>query len=171
VYETRAATVTEDVRRLAPVVPPQTEQQVTDADPDLDEDVARWQASRLMEPKLTLLGPVSARTLGDSRKMAHRRPFYVELLAFLTLHPTGVTADEIGEAFGIQSERARKDVGIIRGWLGQDPGTGKQHLPNARQTHSGGVMGKYVVHGVATDMDLFRRLRTRGESRGAAGIR
>lgn len=170
VYEARAATVTEDVRRLAPVVTPETEKQVADADPQLDEDVARWQASRLMEPKLTLLGPVSARTLGDSRKMAHRRPFYIELLAFLTLHPKGVTANEIGEAFGIQADRARKDVGIIRGWLGPDPRTGKPHLPNARQTHAGGVMGKYVVRGVATDLDLFRRLRTRGESRGTAGI-
>ena len=33
-----------------------------------------------------------------------------------------------------------------------------------------GGSGGTVVHGVATDMDLFRRLRTRGESRGAAGI-
>ena len=123
-----------------------------------------------MGPKLTLLGPVSARTLGDTRKMAHRRPFYVELLAFLALHPKGVTANEIGEAFGLQPERARKDVGIIRGWLGSDPRTGKPHLPNARQAHADGVQGRYVVRGVATDLDLFRRLRARGESRGAAGI-
>lgn len=170
VYVTQAATVTEDVQRLAPVVTPETERHVVEADPQLDEDVARWQASRLMGPKLTLLGPVSARTLGDTRKMAHRRPFYVELLAFLALHPKGVTANEIGEAFGLQPERARKDVGIIRGWLGSDPRTGKPHLPNARQAHADGVQGRYVVRGVATDLDLFRRLRARGESRGAAGI-
>lgn len=169
-YEARAAAVTEDMQRLAPVVTAETERKVLDSDPQLDEDVARWQASRLMEPKLTLLGPVSARTLGDSRKMAHRRPFYVELLAFLTLHPNGVTAKEISEAFGIQPERARKDVGIVRGWLGPDPRTGRPHLPNARQTHADGVQGKYVVRGVASDLDLFRRLRTRGQSRGAAGI-
>ena len=167
VYVTRAATVTEDVQRLAPVVTAETERRVVAADPQLDEDVARWQASRLMGPKLTLLGPVSARTLGDTRKMAHRRPFYVELLAFLALHPKGVTANEIGEAFGLQPERARKDVGIIRGWLGSDPRTGKPHLPNARQAHADGVQGRYVVRGVATDLDLFRRLRARGESRGA----
>lgn len=170
VYVTQAATVTEDVQRLAPVVTAEAERHVVEADPQLDEDVARWQASRLMGPKLTLLGPVSARTLGDTRKMAHRRPFYVELLAFLVLHPKGVTANEIGEAFGLQPERARKDVGIIRGWLGTDPRMGKPHLPNARQSHADGVQGRYVVRGVATDLDLFRRLRARGESRGATGI-
>jgi LysM repeat protein len=169
-YIAAAATVAEDIDRLAPVTSPGTQRSIAEQDPDLDEDVARWQASRLLGPKLTLLGPVSARTLGDARKMAHRRPFYVELLAFLVLHPKGATADEIAEAFGIQSDRARKDVGILRGWLGTDRKTGEPHLPNARQTHTGGVQAKYVVRGVATDLDLFRRLRTRGQSRGAAGI-
>lgn len=102
--------------------------------------------------------------------MAHRRPFYTELLAFLVLHPSGVTADQISEAFGIQPERARKDIGIVRGWLGTDARTGKLHLPNARQTHTAGEGAKYAVNGVATDLDLFRRLRGRGQSRGTAGI-
>ena len=123
-----------------------------------------------MGPKLTLLGPVSARTLGDPRQMQHRRPFYLELLAYLALRPSGATADEISEAFGIQPERARKDIGILRGWLGTDNRTGKPHLPNARQTHVNGEGARYVLNGVATDLDLFRRLRTRGQSRGAAGI-
>ena len=140
------------------------------SDPDLDEDVARWQSPKLLGPRLTLLGPVSARTLGDARKVAHRRPFYVELMAYLVLHPDGATADEVADAFGIQPERARKDLGIVRGWLGCDTRTGKLHLPNARQTHESGVKGRYVMTGVETDLDLFRRLRTRGQSRGAAGI-
>ncbi|WP_082748294.1 hypothetical protein [Nocardioides jensenii] len=150
-YESRAATLAKDVERLAPVVSEAAAQQVQERDPQLDEDVARWQASRLMGPNLTILGPVSARTLGDVRKMAHRRPFYVELLAYLVLHTKGVTADEVAKAFGLQPERARKDMGIIRGWLGRDQRTGKPHLPNARQTHASGVQGRYVVHGVATD--------------------
>ncbi len=169
-YEESAAVVAEDVEALAPLASADAAARVTEQDPDLDEDLARWQASPLVGPKLTLLGPVSARTLGDPRKMAHRRPYYVELLAFLALHPHGVTADDIADALGIRPDRARKDLGVLRGWLGRDPRTGKPHLPNARQTHADGVHAKYAVHGVATDMDLFRRLRTRGQSRGADGI-
>jgi LysM repeat protein len=169
-YEESAAVVAEDVAILAPLAAADAAARVAGEDPDLDEDLARWQASTLVGPKLTLLGPVSARTLGDPRKMAHRRPYYVELLAFLVLHPRGVTADDVADALGIRSDRARKDLGVLRGWLGRDPRTGKPHLPNARQTHADGVHAKYAVHGVATDMDLFRRLRTRGQSRGAAGI-
>ncbi len=169
-YERVAATTREDVEVLAPVVTEATQGQVSESDPCLDEDVARWQSPHLMGPKLTLLGPVSARTLGDPHKMAHRRPFYLELLAYLALRPGGATADEISDAFGIQPERARKDIGILRGWLGVDKRTGKAHLPNARQTHVAGEGARYVLNGVATDLDLFRRLRTRGQSRGEAGI-
>ncbi len=169
-YEKVAATTREDVEVLAPVVTEATQGQVSESDPYLDEDVARWQSPHLMGPKLTLLGPVSARTLGDPHRMAHRRPFYLELLAYLALRPGGVTADEISDAFGIQPERARKDIGILRGWLGADKRTGKAHLPNARQTHVAGEGARYVLNGVATDLDLFRRLRTRGQSRGEAGI-
>lgn len=169
-YEKRAAVVADDLDALAPLTSADTEAQVTEQDAALDEDIARWQASSLTGPKLTLLGPVTARTLGDPRKMAHRRPFYIELLAYLVLHPKGVTADDVANAFGIRDDRARKDLGILRGWLGRDHRTGEQHLPNARQTHATGVHATYAVHGIATDLDLFRRLRARGQSRGAAGI-
>ena len=76
----------------------------------------------------------------------------------------------VGEAFGIHPERARRDIGILRGWLSADARIDKLHLPNARQTHADGVKAKYVVNGVATDLDLFCRLGTRGQCRGWAGI-
>lgn len=169
-YEQTAAVVAGDLTALAPLASPGLETMVEEHDPDLDEDVARWQASSLTGPKLSLLGPVTARTLGDPRKMAHRRPFYIELLAYLALHAKGVTADDVADAFGISAERARKDLGVLRGWLGRDRRTSDLHLPNARQTHTNGIHATYAVHGVATDLDLFQRLRTRGQSHGAGGI-
>jgi hypothetical protein len=81
-----------------------------------------------------------------------------------------VTANDVADALGLQPARARKDLGIVRGWLGNDPRTGQLYLPNARQTHAIGVPATYAVHGVLTDLDLFRRLRARGQSRGADGI-
>ncbi len=169
-YEQVAATVREDVDLLAPLAADSATETVSTSDPDLDEDVARWQSPHLTGPKLTLLGPVAARTLGDGSKAAHRRPFYIELLTYLALRPNGTTADEIGEAFGIRPGRARRDLGILRGWLGTDRRTGKPHLPNARQTHVPGEGARYALNGVATDLDLFCRLRARGQSRGVAGI-
>jgi hypothetical protein len=125
----------------------------------------------LVAPKLTLLGPVSARTSGDTKQVAKRRPFYVELLAYLTLHPNGVTASEVADAFGITKERARSDLSILRHWLGDDPRSGEPHLPDARaqrdRTDRGAV---YVTRGVLCDLDLFRRLRNRGQAAGSEGI-
>jgi hypothetical protein len=169
-YEASAATTAEDLHRLAPLAAEGTREHLAELDPCLDEDLARWQSPTLLAPKLTLLGPVSARTQGDARQIAHRRPFYTELLAFLVLHPGGVTANDVADALGLQPERARKDLGIVRGWLGTDPRTGQLYLPNARQTHATGVPATYSVNGVLTDLDLFRRLRARGQSRGADGI-
>lgn len=48
-------------------------------------------------PKVTLLGPIKARTLGDATATAHRRAYFVEFLAYLALHPSGVTADKLAE--------------------------------------------------------------------------
>lgn len=169
-YEQTAATRAEDIDRLAPGVPPGAAAEVDAADPDLYDDLATWESPVLVAPKLTLLGPVKARTPGDPKKGANRRAFYVELLAYLTLHPRGVTAEVVADAFGLRVERARIDLSTLRSWLGINPQTGEPYLPNARQTHTPGVAATYRVDGVLSDLDLFRRLRRRGQSRGATGI-
>ena len=114
-------------------------------------------------------GPVTVRTLGDATATAHRRPYYVEFLAYLALHPNGVTAEKLAEDLCIRPQKARSDLSIIRKWLGQSR-AGKPYLPRAQQTHQDGVPATYALDGVLCDLDLFRRLRARGQSRGSEGM-
>jgi hypothetical protein len=107
--------------------------------------------------------------MGDATATAHRRPYYVEFLAYLALHPKGVTAEELAEDLGIRPQKARSDLSIIRKWLGQSR-AGKPFLPRAQQTHQDGVPATYALDGVLCDLDLFRRLRARGQSRGTDGL-
>jgi LysM repeat protein len=169
VYAGRAATTVDDVETLAPNAAPEAESAVHTADPDLDEDLARWDSPVPVAPKITLLGPVTVRTLGDATATAHRRPYYVEFLAYLALHPNGVTAEKLAEDLCIRPQKARSDLSIIRKWLGQSR-AGKPYLPRAQQTHQDGVPATYALDGVLCDLDLFRRLRARGQSRGADGM-
>lgn len=171
-YEAVAATTAEDLATLAPLTPPQTRSRVEDADPTLDEELALWRAADSPLPRLTLLGPVTARTRGDATAVAKRKPFYVELLAFLALHPSGVTSEEVAEAFGITTSRGRVDLKIVRSWLGANPRTGTEHLPNAKHSRAAKARGipSYQVDDLLIDWDLFRRLRARGQARGADGV-
>lgn len=169
VYADRAATTVEDVEALAPNATTEAAPAVQAADPDLDEDLARWDSPVPVAPKVTLLGPITVRTLGDATATAHRRPYYVEFLAYLALHPKGVTADKLAEDLCIRPQKARSDLSIIRKWLGQSR-AGKPFLPRAQQTHQDGVPATYTLDGVLCDLDLFRRLRARGQSRGADGM-
>lgn len=169
VYADRAATTIDDVGTLAPNATPAAASAVHAADPDLDEDLARWDSPVPVAPKITLLGPVTVRTLGDATATAHRRPYYVEFLAYLALHPKGVTAEKLAEDLCIRPQKARSDLSIIRKWLGQSR-AGKPFLPRAQQTHQDGVPAIYALDGVLCDLDLFRRLRARGQSRGADGM-
>ncbi|RYP84351.1 LysM peptidoglycan-binding domain-containing protein [Nocardioides guangzhouensis] len=169
VYADRAATTVDDVASLAPNASPEAARAVHASDPDLDEDLARWDSPVPVAPKVTLLGPVTVRTLGDATATAHRRPYYVEFLAYLALHPNGVTAEKLAEDLCIRPQKARSDLSIIRKWLGQSR-AGKPFLPRAQQTHQDGVPATYALDGVLCDLDLFRRLRARGQSRGAEGI-
>lgn len=170
VYADAAATTVEDVDDLAPLAKPEAGLAVEAADPSLDDDLARWESPMLSSVKLTLLGPVGGRTTGDTKATAHRRPFYVELLAFLALHPHGVSGQEVAEAFGIRPERVRVDMSQLRRWLGNDPRTGEPYLPKAEPGPSPDSPALYRLNGVLSDLDLFRRLRARGQARGAAGI-
>jgi nucleoid-associated protein YgaU len=171
-YVTAAATTAEDVETLAPLVLAEGQAVVEESDPRLDEDVEAWFASEAYLPRLTLLGPTRARTCGNPLAAASRKPFYVELLSFLVLHPHGVTTQEVAMAFSLRTRRVSADLTAVRAWLGENPRTGNLHLPDARYNPAAAQRGTpaYWVEDVLADFDLFRRLRKRGQSRGADGI-
>ena len=75
----------------------------------------------------------------------------------------------IAEAFHIGQPRARTDIGHLREWLGKDPRTGEWHIPK-QGDHPEAEWHGYQVDGLLVDVDLFRRLRARGQARGADGI-
>ncbi len=172
-YAEVAATTPEDVETLAPVVPERVRRTVEEADPTLDEDVADWFDSESERPKLTLLGPVNARAHGEvAPVITKRKPYFVELFAFLALHPKGATGSFVADAFAVSPSRARTQLSVLRDWLGTDARTGRPHLPAASESRTYRETGvkTYQLQDVLIDVDLFRRLRARGEARGADGI-
>lgn len=171
-YADVAATTPEDVETLAPVVPETTRAAVEDADPTLDQEVAWWFDPNCRLPRISVLGPVHGRAHGDATEVAGRKPFYTEMLAFLALHPHGVTSGQVADAFAITPKRARVDMNALRSWLGTNPHTSGPHLPKADESRAARQRGGhfYQVDDVLLDADLFRRLRARGQARGTAGI-
>lgn len=172
-YVEVAATTVEDVETLAPVVPEQVRRTVEEADPTLDQDVADWFDAEVERPRLVLLGAVSAEAYGEAKPVIlKRRPYFIEILAYLALHPKGATASEMADTFGVAASRARTDVSALRDWLGTDPRTGGLYLPPANESPvylETGVK-TYQVLDVLVDLHLFRRLRARGQARGSEGI-
>lgn len=149
-----------------------TQQEAPEAlDPTLDEDVAAWFDTDSRVPKLHLLGPVRAAAHGNPAAVARRKPHYVELLAYLALHPEGVSSQQVAEAFSMSKDRVRIDIGVVRKWLGENPRTGRPYLPPAAQSRAADEAGvwTYQVDDVLVDADLFRRLRARGQSTGEDG--
>lgn len=171
-YTEVTATTTDDIETLAPVVPKTTRTAVEDADPTLDQEVAWWFDPDCRLPHIAVLGPVQGRAHGNATDIAGRKPFYTEMLAYLALHPDGVTSGQVADAFAITPKRARVDMNALRSWLGTNPHTSRPHLPRADQSRAARQRGGYFyqVDDVLLDADLFRRLRTRGQARGAAGI-
>ena len=167
-YVAVAATTDRDVDVLAPRVDRQVRGEVEDDDPDLDADVAAWFADDCDLPRLSVLGPLTARAQG--RVLPRRTAYFSELLAFLAFRPHGATVAEVAEAFA--AGRVREDVKILREWLGVNPRTGRRHLPDAREAAGARARGipVYQVEDLLVDADLFRRLRVRGQARGADGI-
>ena len=96
----------------------------------IEVDLASWSAADSPLPRLRLLGPVHARTRGQA--LTRRKPYYTELLAYLTLKPHGATADEVADTFNLTTARVRTDMKILRDWLGPNPRTGRPHLPQTR---------------------------------------
>lgn len=165
-----AATTDDDINALAPGVVDGVSEALANLDPTLDEDVAAWFDDDSPLPRLTLLGPVRVTAHGKLvDQIVKRRPYYSELLAFVALHPEGVMSRTIADAFHIGQPRARTDIGYVREWLGKDPRTGEWHIPKQGEPPGADWHG-YQVDDLLVDVDLFRRLRARGQARGAAGI-
>jgi LysM repeat protein len=172
-YTATAATTTQDIETLAPVVPEEVARTVQAADPTLDDDLADWLNPTSSRPRLTVLGAVNAKAFGQLKTViTKRKPYFVEILAYLALHPKGATASEIADAFGIAASRARTDISSLRTWLGNNPQTGQPYLPAANEspTYLETGVKAYQLQDVLVDLDLFRRLRVRGQARGAEGI-
>lgn len=169
-YLTVGATTTDDLAVLAPRVPEGVRRDVEEADPHLDDDVAMWFHADSALPKLALLGPVKVTARGEPP--TKRRAYLAELLTFIALRPHGATTEEICEAFAITRGKVRDSCLTLRKWLGTNPRTGLAHLPNAPDAPGALVRGApaYQVLDLLVDLDLFRRLRTRGQGRGADGI-
>jgi nucleoid-associated protein YgaU len=168
-YVEVAATLAEDVERLAPVVPPATTERVLNADELLDRDVEDWFGERV--PRLMVLGPVTARAR-KPRRAEKKWPQILSTLTYLMHHPDGTAAPDIAEAIGEPSPKIRTYVSYLRAWFGTDPRTGRPHAPKANESRAYEERGVqcYQIEGVLYDVDLFRRLRARGQARGADGI-
>jgi hypothetical protein len=166
---TGAAPVTgDDLEALAPKVPASVRAGVEARDPGLDADLADWFSPACNRPRLSLLGPVTARAHGKA--LTKRKPYFTELLTYLALHRArGATRGELCEAFGVGDNKLRDYTGTVRDWLGVNPGTGEPHLPHASKAPAAKTRGMNVYQvgdGLLVDLDLFTRLRERGQARG-----
>ncbi|MFO6453403.1 MULTISPECIES: LysM peptidoglycan-binding domain-containing protein [unclassified Aeromicrobium] len=171
-YVDAAATTAEDVAELAPIIPKPVADELLEADPDLDRDLAAWRDPESRLPKLVVLGPVALSAHGPTAPSDRRRPVLLELAAYIALHPEGVVSRELAEVFRRSESRMRNDVRDLRAWLGSSPITGLPHLPAgdaSRLYQETGTPG-YQVDDLLVDLELFRRLRARGHARGAEGL-
>src|SRR5690606_27476527 len=163
-----AAAIDEDtpVQPLPVIAGPAMTAQPPD-DPGLDEAVAAWWGGAIQPPRVALLGPVEVPAPGQYP--THRTRVCQELVVFLAAQgAAGADAAEITRRLWPQQEvppTLRTAVIMsVRRWLGTGPG-GEQWLSEAVPD------GRYrLQEGLLVDWHLFRRLRTRGERRGAAGV-
>ncbi len=169
-YIAATAATGDDLEVLAPRVEEAAAAELVERDWDLDSQVRAWFSDRCPYPRLALLGPATARINGTLT--VKRRAFYIELLAYLALHPDGVTLDQLATAFGLKPQRTRAVMTHLRQWLGTNPRTNAPHIPDARSSEKAKArgVGLYLVEDLLLDVDLFRRLRARATAKGQDGI-
>ena len=165
-----AATTPDDLATLAPVIPPATLKAI-DPDPTLDDDLTAWHADSCNRPRLAVLGSVRVRVGrgGDPAAGNKRKPYYTEIVAYLATRPRGATTHELCDAFATTPDLLRRNLSVIRKWLGTDPATREPFLPDATRFDPDGDR-TYRLTNLLYDADLFRRLRIRGQARGPDGL-
>jgi hypothetical protein len=136
-----------------------------ETDPHLDEDLRAWYSGG-NRPRMGILGPVAIDAPGSMPDT--RRRLHAELIVFLAQRAgRGADADSIDAALwpDVHVTDAGRQLVIsrVRQWLGtREDGT--PWLPDI------GPDLKYrLADGYLFDWHLFRRLRSRGESRGPDG--
>ena len=163
---------------LLVTVPPTVAAEVTAAvvasDPTLDADLADWYDPACPRPKFDLLGPVEVRAKGAVPTKG--LPLTVEAMLYLVLHPRGVTGDRFANDLWPRmnytfatSSNPRAVLTAARNWAGADPVTGEKYLVGAAASKAVNGVGLYRFVGALDSVDLFYRLRTRGEARGEDG--
>ena len=170
VYLSAAATTPEELAVLAPAVTAETREAVETADPELDELVDTWNDPDARVAKLQVLGPVQVTAFG--RPPTKPEGKLTEIVAYLWSKPNGVSTDQFANDLWPHKNYTGTDshpkdmVSQARSWLGSDPRTDEAYIPRAKR----GDMQGYRINGLLVDYDLFRRLRARGEARGADGL-
>lgn len=138
------------------------------ADPQLDADVRSWREQDSSRPRIGVLGTVEVDAPGPVPDQ--RRRFHAELIVYLAQRGArGASAEQLTDALwpDQQVKDASRRVAITRArrWLGETA-DGTAWLPEM-----GSDRLYRLVPGYLLDWHLFRRLRSRGESRGPAGVR
>jgi hypothetical protein len=171
-YLLTSATTPAEIAALAPVVKPEVSAALLAADPHLDEDLAAWHDQASDRPKV--LGDVLVMAAGQ--RPDAKTAIATEAVAYLALHGNGVTGDRFAADFWPQNNYTIKDsnpknlLSIVRSWLGTNPLTGSPCLPYAKSAGRASGSALYRLSGPLVDWDLFCRLRSRAEARGAEGI-
>ncbi len=171
-YVAAAAATETDIEVLAPKVSDEIRQQVIAADSDLDAEVAQWWDPGCARPKVRVLGPVGVDLGPQAAEAAARSPLCTEIVLYLVTRPRGATMAQIGtdiwpgEPDVEQKSKVKNAISRTRRWLGTNPSTGRYYLP-PNPSLAGST---YRIDDVLIDVELFRRLRTRGAARGAEGI-
>ncbi|MEU3455351.1 LysM peptidoglycan-binding domain-containing protein [Micromonospora sp. NPDC006766] len=138
------------------------------SDPELDSDLRAWREQDGARPRISVLGPVDVDAPGPAP--AQRRRFHAELIVYLAQRGArGASAEQLTDALWPEQQvkDASRRVAITRArrWLGERQ-DGTAWLPEMGSDRLYRLEPGYLL-----DWHLFRRLRSRGQSRGPAGVK
>ncbi|XVU24215.1 LysM peptidoglycan-binding domain-containing protein [Actinoplanes sp. CA-054009] len=138
------------------------------ADPHLDRDLQSWNEQDPSLVRVGVLGPVTVAAPGE--EPTERQRFLTEIIVFLAQRAArGATADKLSDALwpegNVKDASRRVAITRARRWLGTTP-TADPWLPDMGADRTYRLADGYLL-----DWHLFRRLRSRGETHGPAGIK